>query len=145
LSGLISMPENSTRTKRMTPLLSESLLPPNGTLLSPSEKQPPGPVPLQFVFALPLMTMPPQSPEPRLPGAGSLCMMIGQSERPGALIFESRRKTSTDGEPSVEFFFPLMTVPGLIVSVTPAATNVVPSTVMSAAAPSAAQHTSPPA
>src|SRR5213593_2214793 len=103
----------------MTPLLSVSSVPPNGTLSSPSAKQPPGPVPEQFVFAWPLTTIPPQSPELRLPTAWSLVMTIGQSDRPGALIFEPFRKTSTDGEVSVETFLPLINVPGLMVRVTP--------------------------
>src|SRR6185295_1436626 len=144
LSGLISMPENSTRTNLMTPLLSFGSLPPNGTFVSPSAKQPPAPVPLQFVGALPLNTIPPMSPELRLPGAWSLVMMIGQSDRPGALILDPLRKTSTEGEPLLELFLPLITVPGLMVSVTPAATKTVPSRVMSAGAFSAGQQTSPP-
>src|SRR5581483_12093750 len=72
-------------------------------------------------------------------------MMIGQSERPGALIFASFRKTSAEGEPSVDVFLPLISVPGLIVRVTPPATNTVPSMVMSAGPAWFGQQDSPPA
>src|SRR5262249_42550519 len=108
-------------------------------------KHEPAPVPLQLDGALPFSTSPPVSPDPRLPGAWSLVKMIGQSERPGALILEPFRKTSTDGEPSCDTFFSLMTVPGLVVTSTTGWTKPVPSIVMSAAAPGAAQQTSPPA
>src|SRR5438874_13117835 len=71
-------------------------------------------------------------------------MTIGQSDRPGALIFEPLRNTSTDGEVSLATFLPLISVPGLMVRVTPAVTNTVPSMVTSADPFSLGQQTSPP-
>src|SRR5947208_7788883 len=134
LSGLSSFPENSTRTNSSTPLLSLAFVPPNGTPWSPSARHsPPG----QLTGAAPLSVRPPQSPWgftwPLLLSTWlELVMRIGWLEVPAALIREPRRKISAEtfvGPPFCDGgFLPTTSVPGSMVIVTPACTNVRPST-----------------
>src|SRR5262245_3624054 len=131
LSGLSSLPENSTRRNSTWPLLSGGSVPPNGTPTRPSARHsPPG----QFTGAEPLTLRPPQSPGAPLLASTcvELVIRMGWAAVPGALIFEPRRKISAETlvgppPPGVGGFLPTTSASGSIVTVTPGWTKTRPS------------------
>src|SRR5262249_22091409 len=131
LSGVSSLPENSTRRYSSWPLLSFGLLPPNGTPTSPSARHSPlG----QLTGAAPLMVRPPQSPGAPLLASTWLELVIrmGCAGVATALILEPRRKISAETVvgppfPGAGGVLPPTSAPGSIVIVTPLATKTSPS------------------